>query len=167
MPALRLFGTPTLTHDDGLTVEGRASQRHRLALLALLTRTPGGCTRDKLVALLWPESSAERARSSLSESVYILRRALGETAILSAGDDVRLAAEALEVDVTSFEQAIAGGDPSAAVEIYRGPFMDGFFLTRSGEFERRLEGEREGLASQFRRALETLAVTADREGNLT
>src|SRR5438105_4526864 len=58
MPVLRLFGSPTLENDDGRPIGGGASQRHRIALLALLARSRGGYTRDKLVALLWPDSSA-------------------------------------------------------------------------------------------------------------
>ena len=167
MPVLRLFGVPTLAHDDGRLIEGRASQRHRIALLALLVRAPGGYTRDKLLALLWPESEGERARNSLNESIYVLRRALGDDVILSTGDDVRLGSGPLTVDVSRFEESLARGDVAQAVEIYCGPFMDGFFLTRSGEFERWLEREREELARRVREAVETLATAADDRGDAT
>jgi DNA-binding SARP family transcriptional activator/thioredoxin-like negative regulator of GroEL len=165
MPVLHLFGSPTLENDDGQPIGGRASQRHRLALLALLARTRGGLTRDKLVALLWPESSTERARSSLNESIYVLRRALGDDAILSTGEDLRLGAAALTVDVTTFEESLARGDAAQAVETYRGPFLDGFFLSRAGEFERWSAAERDSLADSFRGALDTLAADADRRGD--
>jgi DNA-binding SARP family transcriptional activator len=165
MPVLRLFGSPTLENDDGQPIGGGASQRHRLALLALLVRQRGGLTRDKLVALLWPESSGERARSSLNESIYVLRRALGDDAMLSTGDDLRLGAGALTVDVTLFEESLARGDAKQAVDIYRGPFLDGFFLSRAGEFERWSAAEREVLATLFRGALEALAAEADKRGD--
>ena len=167
MPVLRLFGVPTLAHDDGRLIEGRASQRHRIALLALLARAPRGYTRDKLLALLWPESNGERARNLLNESIYVLRRALGENVILSTGDDLRLGSGSLTVDVSRFEESLARGDVAQAVEIYCGPFMDGFFLTRSGEFERWLEREREELAGRVREAVETLAIAADDRGDAT
>jgi DNA-binding SARP family transcriptional activator len=164
MPTLHLFGTPTLESDDGKPIGGAASQRHRIALLALLARGSGACTRDKLVALLWPESSGERARSSLNESLYVLRRALGDEVIVSSGDDVRLG-DALMVDVARFEESIVRGDHAAAVATYRGAFLDGFFLTRAGEFERWAEVERERLAGKFRTALEALASELDRHGD--
>ena len=166
MPVLRLFGVPTLVHDDGRLIEGRASQRHRIALLALLARA-SGYTRDKLLALLWPESDGERARNSLNESIYVLRRALGEDVILSTGDDLRLGSGSLTVDVSRFEESLARGDLPQAVEIYCGPFMDGFFLTRSGQFERWLERERNELSGRVRAAVETLAIAADDRGDAT
>jgi hypothetical protein len=43
-------------------------------------------TRDKLVGLLWPERDDERARHLLSQSLYVLRGAVGEDAVLSTGD---------------------------------------------------------------------------------
>ena len=167
MPVLRLFGVPTLAHDDGRLIEGRASQRHRIALLALLVRASGGYTRDKLLSLLWPESDAERGRNLLNESIYVLRRALGEDVILSAGDDLRLGPGALTTDVSRFEESLDRGEVEQAVEIYSGPFMDGFFLTRSGEFERWLDREREALAIRVRQAVETLATAADDRGDST
>lgn len=165
MPVLRLFGSPALETDDGRPVEGRASQRHRIALLALLARSRGGCTRDKLIALLWAEGPADRGRSSLNESIYVLRRAFGDGVILSSGDELRLGADSLAVDVALFDEALARGDASRAAEIYRGPFMDGFFLSRAGEFERWMDAERVRLADAFRGALERLAVDAERRGD--
>jgi len=69
---LKLFGAPRLERADGL-VTGRAAQGRRSALLALLTltRTRLG-TRDKVIALLWPESPSDRARQRLSDDLYIL-----------------------------------------------------------------------------------------------
>jgi DNA-binding SARP family transcriptional activator/lipopolysaccharide biosynthesis regulator YciM len=165
MPVLRLFGVPTLAHDDGRLVGGRASQRHRIALLALLARAPSGYTRDKLLSLLWPESDAERGRNLLNESIYVLRRALGEEVILSNGDDLRLGLGSLTVDVSQFEESLDRGELARAVEIYVAPFMDGFFLTRSGEFERWLDREREALATRVRQAVESLAAVADDRGD--
>ena len=69
-------------------------------------RASGGYTRDKLLSLLWPESDAERGRNLLNESIYVLRRALGEDVILSAGDDLRLGPGALTTDVSRFEESL-------------------------------------------------------------
>ena len=77
---LTLFGTPLLQPRDASPLAGRAAQRHRLAMLALLALAPGQrLSRDKLIALLWPESDTERARNSLSQALRFLRRYLGES----------------------------------------------------------------------------------------
>lgn len=44
---------------------------------------PRARTRDKLIALLWPEATPDRARPQLSDTLYILRHAQGEDAVRS------------------------------------------------------------------------------------
>lgn len=76
---------------DGRPLEGRATQRRRLALLAYLAAARDRpVRRDKIVALLWPERDEERGRHSLSQLVSALRRELGEAAIMTGVDEVRL-----------------------------------------------------------------------------
>src|SRR5207244_9100893 len=77
MLSLRLFGGLSLSN-PGSTIPARANQRRRLALLAILAVSPGKpVSRDRLSALLWPEADAEHARHLLSDSLYVLRSALG------------------------------------------------------------------------------------------
>ena len=160
---LRLFGSPSL-ESDGSVLSGRATQRHRLALLALLAQAPARrLTRDKLLALLWPERDADRGRNLLKVATYVLRETLGERALLSEGDDLRLNTEIVRVDVAEFEAALERADPARAVGIYVGPFLDGFFLSETPEFERWVERERERLAASYGKALESLADAAERD----
>ena len=130
-------------------------------MLALLACAPGpGLSRDKLIGLLWSESDAERARNRLNVSVYELRKALGDDAILSAGDELRLNPDVVSTDTASFDAAMARGDHEAAVALYRGPLLDGFFLDDAPEFERWTDRERARLADSYARALEALADAA-------
>ena len=63
-------------------LRGAATQRRPLALLALLAAAGDrGINRDRLLAYLWPESDIERARGSLKQTLYILRRDLERTTI--------------------------------------------------------------------------------------
>ena len=163
---LRLLGGASIARGDGVPLAGRAAQRHRLALLALLACPPGhGLSRDKLIALLWPESDTERGRNLLNVSVYELRKALGEDALLSEGDELRLNAEAVSSDVAEFEGALERGDHEAAVALYRGPLLDGFFVPDAPEFERWANGERVRLAVAYARSLEALARDAEARGD--
>ncbi|HEY9504872.1 MAG TPA: hypothetical protein VIQ27_02770 [Gemmatimonadales bacterium] len=92
MFTLRLLGGAALDGPDG-PVTGRAALRQRVALLALLAvEHPRSLSRDRLVAWLWPESDTADARHLLRESLYILRSALGEDAVLQGA-----VATALEV----------------------------------------------------------------------
>lgn len=131
----RLFGSPSLESDGG-PAPGRATQRHRVALLALLALSPGRrLTRDRLIATLWPERDGEGGRNLLKVATYVLREALAETALLSEGDFLRLNTDIVQVDVVEFETAVGRGDHAAAVALYRGPLLDGYFLSEAPEFE--------------------------------
>ena len=157
---LTLFGSPSLESDG--PVPARATQRHRVALLALLAQAPGRrLSRDKLLAMLWPERDADRGRNLLKVASYVLREALGERALLSEGDDLRLNADVIRIDVAEFEAALEQDEPARAVALYKGPFLDGFFLSEAPEFERWAERERARLADRYASALGAMAEAAE------
>jgi TolB-like protein/Tfp pilus assembly protein PilF len=164
---LNLFGGISIETDDG-PVAGRAVQRRRLALLALLAgaRSPG-LSRDKLIAYLWPEADAENSRRFLSDSVYRINKALGGDVILAVADGLRLDAHRLTTDLGDVEDAIAKGDYARAVVLYVGPFLDGFFLPDAPEFERWVDVERERRAREHARAVEALADAAEESDDRT
>jgi DNA-binding SARP family transcriptional activator len=117
-------------------------------LLAVLGASRSSVSRDRLVALLWPELDAESARHRLSDSVYVIRRALGKAAVVTAGDDVRLDAIQVRVDVRDFERALDAGALEEAVALYTGAFLDGFHMSDAAEFERWVDDERTRLAGR-------------------
>jgi DNA-binding SARP family transcriptional activator/tetratricopeptide (TPR) repeat protein len=165
MFTLRLLGGAALSGPDG-PVRGRAAQRQRLALLAQLAGAqPYGVSRDKLIAYFWPEAETDRARRLLSASVYVLRQALGDAAIVAAGDEMALDSDVVRSDVGDFEAALDAGELESAVSLYRGPFLDGFFLRDADEFERWAEAERIRLAHRYAGALERLARDATARGD--
>jgi TolB-like protein/DNA-binding SARP family transcriptional activator len=163
---LKLFGG-AVVDVAGEPVTGRAAQRHRIALLALLstTRRPHR-SRDQLVALLWPEADAERGRKLLSDSIYRINQALGGDAITGAGDDIRLNREQLGCDVADFEAAVDAREWRCAAELYSGPFLDGFFLPDAAEFDQWIETERVQYARLAAKAIEALAVEARDAGEV-
>jgi TolB-like protein/DNA-binding SARP family transcriptional activator/Flp pilus assembly protein TadD len=166
MHRLLLFGGGSLEGPQG-PVTGRAAQGYRLALLALLAvEHPRPLTRDKLIALLWPDSHSDRARRLLRQSLYHLRGTLGEDALRSAGDELRLDPQRLRCDLWDFRDALDRGEPAAAVAVYAGPFLDGVFVDGADEFERWAEAERAALAQRFCEAVEALAEAAEAGGDL-
>ena len=58
------------------------------------------------MALLWPQSSPENARHSLSQTLYELRKELGDEWIETTGELLR--ASDLESDAEIFSSAVAG-----------------------------------------------------------
>lgn len=162
---LKLLGGAAIRAADG-QIGGRAAQRRRLALLALLAvRGDKPLSRDKVIALLWPEKDSEQGRHLLSESLYIIRKSFGDKIIVAQGDDLRLNPEVVRSDVAEFEGALQGNNPREAVASYGGPFLDGFFLKDAGEFERWTEAERIRLGRAFAGALEQLAREEEQRAN--
>ena len=143
-----------------------ATQRRRLALLALLAAAGDrGLPRDKIVAFLWPEAGEERARHSLTQSLYALRRDLREDELFLGTADLKLNPEVLTSDVADFADAIARREHQRAVALHAGPFLDGCFLSDAPDFERWAEGERARFRRQLEGALEALAATATAAGD--
>ncbi len=160
MLRLQTFGGLTLYRGtESLT--GAATQRRRLAILVLLAVAgDGGMSRDKLVGYLWPESDAERARHVLNQLLYAQRRQVADEALFLGRKTLRLNPAVIWSDVSACDQALAAGDLEAAVELYRGPFLDGFFLKDALEFERWGEDQRARLAHRIGGALRQLANRA-------
>ncbi len=140
---LKVLGGAAIEGSDG-PLAGRPAQKRRLALLSLLAMSPGNrLGREKLIAYLWPEREGESARHLLSDAVYVINRALGSETLTSAGDEIRLNPERVDCDAREFERAVHA-DPEAAVRLYAGPFLEGFYLEGSEEFETWSRGNASG-----------------------
>jgi serine/threonine-protein kinase len=147
-------------------VGAAAFQRKPLALLALLARAgTRGVSRDKLLALLWPEASSDRAPHRLTQLLYSLRHDLASPDLFLGGAELRLNPAVFTCDLDAFGAALAAGELELAVATYTGPFLDGFFLSDAPEFERWVEQERDEIAHQHATALDTLAEAAARCGD--
>lgn len=161
MYSLRLLGGISLEGPSG-PLSGRVVQHRQLAVLALLAMArEKGCSRDKLVGYVWPESREVRARHLLADSVYLLRKSLGDDVVGTSGDVLRLNPDIIGADAVAFRESLERGNLEAAVELYGGPFLDGFFADGSPELEHWVEVERRDLADQYATALEELAAEAE------
>jgi TolB-like protein/DNA-binding SARP family transcriptional activator len=141
--------------------EGAATQPRRLALLALIARAgERGITRDKLLALLWPDAELEQGRRALNQALYTLRRDLGADELFVGVHELRLNPDVAACDVLHFEAALRAGRFEEAAQHYAGPYLDGFRLPGAAEFERWADEERAELAHRFEALLERLARAA-------
>ncbi len=146
---------------DGRPVTGAAGQPRRLALLALLAIAGDrGVTRDALLAYLWPDSDEERGRRALTQALYALRRDLGSDEAVAGMKDLRLNPDLVTCDVVEFRDALAAEADERAVELWRGPFLEGFHLPGADTFERWVEEQRTGLHLEYTDLLDRLADRA-------
>lgn len=150
------------------------------ALLAFLAvEADRSHRREALAGLLWPERPERQARQSLSQALFSLRRAIGDTAavppfFLITPQTLQFnTASNYQLDVTTFSrlasrQSHAHDPPAAgaahiarlqqAVELYRGNFLAGFSVSDSPAFEEWMVLTRERLQRLAIEALGHLAA---------
>jgi DNA-binding SARP family transcriptional activator len=108
--------------------------RKNLALLIYLALSPEyRRTRSHLTGLLWPDRDETHARHSLNEAVRRLRLALGAERLSSVGEEIRLSADGLGLDVRELEAAAAGAAPLR--DELAGEFLESFSLDDALGFE--------------------------------
>ena len=162
---LQVFGGLS-AHVAGPSTPVLAGQRKRLALLASLAADPnGGVARDRLLVLFWPESDGARARNALKQLVHGIRRELGDDAVVDVNGALTLDPGIVSSDVEEFRSAVGQGQLARAVELYRGPFLDGVYLRSAPEFEDWVERTRRSLEHQYSTALEQLVTGAKAAGD--
>ena len=137
------------------------TRRRALALVALVAASGReGLSRDRALALLWPELNERDARNNLKQTVFSIRRATHPDIFYPAPANLAINAAIATVDVHEYERALSAGALQSAVDQYGGPFLDGFHVPGMKELERWIERARGRYALQQAGALETLAADA-------
>ena len=150
---LRSFGGLSLTR-DGRPVGGLTDHRKTLALLAVVAASGAdGIGRERLMALLWPESDTVHARGALKQMLHFIRRHLGHPEIITGINQISLDPKLISSDVAEFREAISRGNDALAVSLYAGPFLDGVHIDDADELERWATEERLRLSDFYDDAL--------------
>ncbi len=167
---LFLFGNVDLVSDTGASMEAPLRRSKRVALLAYLAvaRPTGFHRRDKVAALFWPELPGDRARAALRTTVSRLRDDHGAELFVSRGaDEIALDSTRLRCDVLEFDAACRSSRHQEAVDLYRGPFLDGVHVEGAGEeLENWIAAERFRLREGLLLALAALAGDAEKRSDL-
>src|SRR5678815_2912917 len=123
MIELRVLGDVEVRTDQAQGRNIAVTQPKRLALLLYLALAePSGFhSRDRLMALLWPESDAESARHALRNALHALRSALGEDALLRRGEgSVGINFDVLRCDALELRRLIAAGRLEEGLALWQG-----------------------------------------------
>jgi DNA-binding SARP family transcriptional activator len=157
---IRLFGAVEITGSPGAP---RILSQPKLTTLLgylCLARPAGLQRRDRIIGLFWPEQPAERARGSLRTALHAMREALGADIFLRRGDgEVGVDFSRVWCDAHAFLEAVEEGRLARALELYRGPALEGLYGD-SAPLDHWLDEEREhyralaadaawGLAEQY------------------
>jgi predicted ATPase/DNA-binding SARP family transcriptional activator len=164
--SLRVLGPLQVLIDD-TPVATLESDKVRALLIYLAVEADHPHRRESLVGLLWPDYPEEVARHNLRQALFNLRQAIGdhaasppyllisrETLQFNRAGDFSLDLDQFNIIFQTCEKDRRRGleNPSiraARLEeiagLYRGEFLQGFFLEDSAEFEQWALVQREGL----------------------
>lgn len=157
---LRAYGGLSLER-DGVPYDGPASQRRRIAVLAVIAASSdAGVSRERLMGLFWPDADAPRARHSLDEALSGLRREFRSDDAFVGVSTLRVNHHVLSSDLAERAAALVAGDAERAVALYTGPFLDGFYIPGTADFEHWVDAERSARTREHARVLESLATAA-------
>src|SRR5947209_8028805 len=186
---LAVLGTPEVFHDGSrLTFALRKAQ----ALLLYLAVEGGMHSRNKLAALLWPDSEPQDARKVLRNALTLLRTLLADadtspaahSYLLSQQDLLGLNPQApLELDLEVVQQAwkqaqLFSTFPSEeqraslvaqvqhALSLVRGPFLDGFWLREEVPFDQWHEQQQQQWQVRLHLLFERLSSWQEAGGEL-
>lgn len=160
MVRLTTLGAIDARDAKGRPVRELMAQPKRVALLVLiaLEGRKGPVSRDRLLAMFWPESDETHARNALSQALHHLRQALGPGVIEGQGASaLELAPDRLWCDAAEFAEALERGEFALALDLYRGDFCPALFVSGAPDVEEWLEGMRGRLRRQAVAAGCTLA----------
>ncbi len=138
--SLRLLGWPEMHWRTGqgehpVALPGNKPQ----ALLYYLAWKQQPVARERLMALLWPEAPAAKARASLRNALYQLQRHLPPQALEVGRQAVALSGRyRWEVDLhqvlTLLQPPLTPDKVRQIMALYRGDFLEGFHVPRAAEF---------------------------------
>ena len=184
--SLSFFGS-FLVSLDGRPVHGFESGKVRALLAYLAVESDRPHSRDALAGLLWPNQPELAAHASLSQALANLRRAIGDSAarppfLKITRDSIqfntesdhtldvaeflgRLTAWKLHVHRRAETCKLCADRLQAAADLYRGNFLEEFFLRGNERFEDWLLLKRERLRRLALEALYHLSDYYERCGN--
>src|SRR6267378_530365 len=164
---LRTLGELGLQRSDRRELRAILAQPKRLALLIYLAVSTHWQRRDSVVALFWPDLDTDHARGALRQALRFIRRELGD-GVINGRTEEELGCPGGRVwcDAAAFQRACELGRLAEALRLYRGDFLDGFFVSgASPEFDDWVAARRARLRNLAVEAARTFAERCDADGD--
>ena len=152
---LRLLAVPALVRDNGAPI---ALERKDAALLALLA-VDGPMPRARAAAMLWPDAEPQKARNSLRQRLFRLRRGAGCDVVVE--DSALALAEGIDHDLAALPARLAT-DPSAAA----GELLGAFGYEDCEEFDDWVRSARERVRVLRRDAIAAALAQEEASGHV-
>ena len=169
--ALALLGNPELRLDGKPLARFRSAKVY--ALLYYLAVTRRTQPRTVLASLFWGDTDEYYARRNLNRTLSDLAHFVGEHLVIERQQLAFAQTQPYWLDVDLLEEAMATTPTAqtvttlaAAADLYRGDFLDGFYVQDAPEFEQWVLTERTRLRNGVLYLLETLAHYYAEQGAL-
>jgi DNA-binding SARP family transcriptional activator len=162
----RLLGPPEIFYNDQPV---KIPRRRSRALLYYMVSTHAPQPRERLLALLCGEMDEERARHAFKTMLAEVRavlRSFDPTIdwIISDGDLLAfnpLAPTWLDTEIFEKNSVAASRSLNQAIKLYRGDFLDGFFLKDSPDFDSWVQSTRDHYRHLYLSALRQIAEASE------
>ena len=156
---IHLLGTPRIQVDgkDIFFTYGKVQ-----ALIYYMV-VKGVALRDEISGLLWPEKSETNARKNLRNAIYEAKKLLGTDVFLSPRNAVLQwnSTANIYVDVHQFQS-----NPKQYIDIYKGEFLQGFYVKDAEAYEDWYLAERSRLKSLYMDAVYEFVDAGIEEKNI-
>ena len=156
---LLTLGPPALLDPASSPVDLPLGKPFALLVYLAIERSP--VSRDDLATLFWGGVGRERARQSVRQALWLLRRTLGPEAFRSE-DPVELSPACVSVDLADLRTALSAGDVATALTLWQGTFVERFAIGGARGWQLWVEDQRDAAENAFVAAL-LEAATAERD----
>jgi DNA-binding SARP family transcriptional activator/tetratricopeptide (TPR) repeat protein len=147
----------------------RVDTRKALAILALLAAERRAFARTELAAMLWPEGDDISSRGALRRTLSTLRAAVDTDALVVNRNTVGLDRSRVRVDLDELERLAGSGEVaglSGAAGLARGPFLAGFNLRDSPDFDDWRAARATSVERTVASVLDRLSLASEHAGDM-
>lgn len=165
---IQLLGSPTIRLPNQLAPTFKTTKGEGLFYYLAVTRQPH--SRAQLATLFWGDMPEKNARVSLSKALSDLREQAREYVTIATQTILFNTTLPYDLDIERFLTPPSSVESVAALqvrtELYRGAFLDGFYVRDAPDFEGWLRGERERFHNHAVQLLSTLAARYEQGGQI-
>ncbi len=153
---LRVLGSPHILDHDGNVVDLPLGKP--LAALCFLAVEPTAVRRSDLARLLWPSSTESRAKASIRQALWLIRKHTDPDIVIESNGSLEVNPEILATDLTAFESDLVSGRLEDALGRWSGGPFVGFAIPDASAWLKWADGVRSRWEAHLGRALEDRAA---------
>lgn len=157
---LHLLGPPSVVTPDG---PAELPLGKPLAALCYLALEATGVERTDLARILWPGSPDSRARASIRQALWLIRKQTHPDVVVERNGSLALDPALIRTDLDELDRALAADRLDRAMELWQGGPLRGFTIPSAKHWQSWAEQVRSRWETRVGAALERRASTATGE----